>query len=70
MTQPEVLPTEDLRAWDWRADLKRDERGIPWLARQTHKSQTTVYSYAYGTRATPIAWLEEVARLLGKATTP
>lgn len=66
MNLPEVLPEDDLRTWDWRAALRAEERGIPWLARQTGKSQTTVYSYAYGTRKTPIAWLRAVAVVLGK----
>ena len=66
MKLPEVLPDDPLRSWDWRADLRREERGIPWLARQTGKSQTTVYRYAYGTLMAPIAWLHQVARLLGK----
>jgi hypothetical protein len=66
MTSSEVLPDDPLRAWDWRADLRRQERGIPWLARQTNRSQTTVYRYAYGTLPTPIGWLQDVARVLGK----
>lgn len=66
MSNPEVLTDADLRAWDWRADLKADERGIPWLARQTGKAQSTVYNYAYGFREAPIEWLRDVARVLRK----
>lgn len=57
----------ELRAWDWYADLKRDERGIPWLARQTGRAQSTVFAYRYGTTPTPIEWLRDAARILGKA---
>lgn len=66
MQLPEVLTDDQLLEWDWRADLKADERGIPWLARQTGRSQSTVYKYAYGERKTPIAWLRDVARVLRK----
>lgn len=66
MTTSEVLPGDDeLRAWAWRDELNRQERDVPWLARQTGKAQTTVYAYAYGTRSTPIAWLRDVAKVLG-----
>jgi hypothetical protein len=57
---------EELRAWDWRADLKAQERGIPWLARQTGRSQQTVYLYAWGRVVTPLEWLRNAARVLGK----
>lgn len=43
------------------------ERSIPWLARKTDRAQSTVYAYAYGTIATPLAWLEAAARVLGRA---
>lgn len=66
MQQPEVLTDTDLTTWDWRADLKADERGIPWLARRTGRAASTVYKYAYGLRPVPIAWLRDVARVLGK----
>lgn len=66
MNPPEVFTDDDLRTWDWRADLKADERGIPWLARQTGKAQSTVYKYAYGLRPIPIEWLRIVARVLRK----
>jgi hypothetical protein len=68
MQSPEVLQTDaDLLAWDWRADLDRIERRIPWLARQTSTPARTVYSYAYGQRATSIAWLRKAAAVLGRA---
>lgn len=57
---------QELLAWDWRADLRREERGIPWLARRTSRTESTVYKYAYGTRPTPIEWLREAAQVLGK----
>lgn len=55
---------QQLRAWDWRADLKADERSIPWLARKTGTSQRTVYSYAYGEVRAPLPWLREAYRVL------
>ena len=66
MQDTKPITDDELRAWDWRADLKAEERGIPWLARQTGKAQSTVYAYAYGDRPTPLAWLQEVARVLRK----
>jgi hypothetical protein len=69
METPELLQDEDLLAWDWRATLRNDERGqmggVPWLARQTRRSQSTVYAYAYGNRRVPVEWLREAARVLG-----
>jgi hypothetical protein len=53
-----------LRAWDWRADLKADERSIPWLARKTGAPQRTVYAYAYGEVRPPLSWLREAYRIL------
>lgn len=61
-----VAPTEDeLRAWDWLAELKRQERSIPWLARHTQRSQHSVYQYANGRQPTPLVWLEQAAIVLG-----
>jgi hypothetical protein len=68
MADLRLLRTDDeLRAWDWRADLHAMERRIPWLARQTGTPQRTVYSYAYGQRATSIEWLRKAAAVLGRA---
>lgn len=69
METPEVQQVADLSAWDWRAALREQERGIPWLARRTGRSQTTVYAYAYGTLRAPLAWLERVAQVLGVEVT-
>jgi hypothetical protein len=66
MQDPEVLTDAELREWDWRADLKAEERTIPWLARQTGRAQHTVYRYSWGTLATPIDWLREARRVLRK----
>lgn len=62
MTQDEA----ELRAWDWRAALKADERSIPWLAKRTSKAQRTVYGYSRGELVPPLAWLREAAAILGK----
>lgn len=66
MQQPEVLTDDDLRSWDWRAELKAQERGIPWLARRTNRAQNTVYLYAWGKVTPPIEWLRSVAEVLGR----
>jgi hypothetical protein len=64
----QVAPDQSpLREWDWRADLRAQERTIPWLARKTDRAQSTVYAYAYGTVRPSLSWLEEAARVLGKA---
>lgn len=62
-------PVGDLSAWDWRAELRRQDRRIPWLARQTHRSEGAVYGYATGRFAAPRAWLEDVARVLNVEVT-
>ena len=56
----------DLASWDWLAELRRQERRIPWLARQTGVAQNTVYRYASGRNQTPISWLREAATVLGR----
>jgi hypothetical protein len=51
-------PSDDeLRAWDWRADLRRWGRSVPWLARQTERADQTVYQYSRGQTRPSIAWL-------------
>jgi hypothetical protein len=59
-------PTDDLAGWDWLAELRRQERSIPWLARHTDRSQHSVYQYANGNRPTPREWLKVAAIVLGK----
>ena len=56
----------ELRAWDWKAALKADERSIPWLAKRTSKAQRTVYGYSRGELVPPIEWLREAAAVLRK----
>jgi hypothetical protein len=68
MDSPIRLQTdEDLRAWDWRADLRAIERSIAWLARQTGTPERTVYSYVAGQRTTSLGWLRKAAAVLGRA---
>ena len=55
---------QQLRSWDWQADLRSDERSIPWLARKTGKSQRAVYSYAYGESRPSLEWLRDAYRVL------
>lgn len=68
MDLPELLPNDEaeLRAWDWRAALKADERSIPWLARRTGKSVRTVYGYSRGEFPIPLSWLRDAAAVLNK----
>jgi hypothetical protein len=62
---PTSVPT-DLAGWDWLAELRRQDRSIPWLARRTDRSQQMVYHYAHGKRPVPAKWLEMAAIVLGK----
>lgn len=52
---------EELRAWDWRAELERQERSIPWLARHTQRSESAVRQYASGVLSAPVKWLRMAA---------
>jgi hypothetical protein len=60
------LTEAELRGWDWLAELKAQERTIPWLARQTSRGQGTVYLYSWGKRLPSLDWLRSAARVLGK----
>ena len=64
MNTAELETLDALREWDWEADLKREERTIPWLARKTGKSQRSVYSYRYGQARPPLEWLAAAFRVL------
>ena len=66
MDTAEDLQDAELRAWDWRAELREQGRNIPWLARATNRPQNSVYTYAYGTTRPSLDWLRDVARVLGK----
>jgi len=48
---------EDLSTWDWRGELRRQERSIPWLARRTGRADNTVYRYGSGRETAPTDWL-------------
>jgi hypothetical protein len=67
MKETEERTEADLRAWDWRAELRAQERSVPWLARHTHRSDAMVYKYSSGKLPTPVRWLREAARVLGYA---
>lgn len=71
MTTEEVGRTEptdgELRAWDWHAELMRQERTVPWLARQTKAHYRAIYRYADGTLVAPLDWLRAAAQVLGRA---
>lgn len=59
------LTEDQLREWDWRAELERQERKATWLARHTDRAAVTVYRYSDGTLTPPVEWLRAAARLLG-----
>jgi hypothetical protein len=64
-TEVAQTPTDDeLRAWDWNADLAR--RGAPasWLAAQTDRAVQTVYQYRSGQTRPSLDWLRAAWRLL------
>jgi hypothetical protein len=70
MNQPAVAqhPTEDqLRAWDWRAELAAQERTYTWLARHTDRAAQTVYQYRSGQTRPSIEWLRAAWSLLNGA---
>jgi hypothetical protein len=56
------LPAD--QAWDWRAELRRQDRSLLWLARQTSAHRNTVYRYAWGKRAPSGDWLARAAAAL------
>ena len=75
MTHPEgaqvaepTRATIDLATWDWRAELRAQERSVPWLAKRTDRAQQTVYNYGSGVYPTPIEWLRQAAIVLGVVT--
>lgn len=66
-TAQDDLPSEaELRAWDWLADLRAQERSLSWLARKTDRNQQTVYLYSWGKQRASLEWLRSAARVLGK----
>lgn len=74
MPLTEVSPVPDpaadeaaLLAWDWRAELKRQERSLEWLARRSQRSVSSVNNYSTGRMVAPVAWLRLVADVLGRA---
>lgn len=69
MAMPErVQPVDDeLRAWDWRAELERQERSMVWLARHTGRSYSAVTKFAWGKLTPSVEWLRRAAQVLGKA---
>lgn len=59
-----VDETPELRL-PWREVMKEQGRKMPWLARRTGKSESTIDAYAYGKLTPPQAWLDKVSDLLG-----
>lgn len=64
MDMTDIERLDALRNWDWQADLAREERTIPWLARKTGKSQRSLYAYRYGEARPTLEWLADAYRVL------
>lgn len=68
MPDPEVTQVTDaLRSWDWRAELARQERDVPWLSRHSKISQRTLYRRWNGESEATHAELRAIATALGMA---
>jgi len=66
MTYREVPQTvESLEAWDWHAELQRQERSQSWLGRKTGKSPSAVNAFRLGRLKPSRSWLEDAAAALG-----
>lgn len=65
MIDPTALPISDLEAWDWMAELERQERDRMWLARKTGAGYRSVYRWAAGQATPPRSWLIAAASVLG-----
>lgn len=66
--QPGTPPptVADLRAWDWHAELERQERDIMWLARKMGVGHRSIYRYRDGLRTPTIEWLRAAWQVLGR----
>ena len=62
---PPLVDELSLRSWNWRGELKRQERSMEWLARRTARSVNTVYLYGRGAKTPPLDWLRDAAIVLG-----
>lgn len=60
-TTPETQEVRPL----WREVMREQGRKLPWLARKTGKSESTIDAYAYGKIKPSDEWLERVSDLLG-----
>jgi hypothetical protein len=55
----------DLAGWDWKTELKAQERSLEWLARRTQRSTSAVNGYSAGRMIPPASWLAMAAQVLG-----
>lgn len=62
---PAEIP-DDLSAWDWKGELKRQERSLEWLARRTQRSTSAVNGYSSGRLTPPLAWLQMARSVLAR----
>ncbi len=61
LTQVPSIDEAELRAWDWQAELGRQERSLAWLARRTQRSQSALYKFAKGQLTPSVGWLRQAA---------
>lgn len=64
MSYTEDLQDDQLREWDWIADLNAQERNVMWLSRRTKAHYKAVYRYKWGQAEPPIEWLREAYAVL------
>lgn len=62
--QVQQATVSDLRAWDWRAELERQERSMSWLAKHTGRTASAVYKFGSGELQPSIDWLKTAAAVL------
>lgn len=59
------MTDDELRAWDWPAELRRQDRTVIWLARRTGTAYRTAYRYRAGDQPPTIEFLRSAAAILG-----
>jgi hypothetical protein len=66
MTTPQDLPADEaeLRAWDWRTELREQDRTLLWLARRSEVHYQTVYRIARGEQTPTVVQLRAFSDVL------
>lgn len=57
---------DDLSGWDWKAELKRQERSLEWIARRTDRSTSALNAYSQGRVTPPAEWLRSAWIVLAR----